>query len=152
MFVKFGKNLRFVFSLAFVFILLILRKQFNWVWNLLFFFRICAILLFGRITSPCEFRFYYHAVLRLPFLLFIQNLSSFPFRRATVRIESSEWILAEVSPAGSPRPRSAAISRCILRALLAATCTVLQRQVRSPRGKRWAHKSEIATPAAQRSQ
>ncbi|XP_018359010.1 PREDICTED: uncharacterized protein LOC108758511, partial [Trachymyrmex cornetzi] len=57
--------------------------------------------------------------------------------RATVRIEPSEWILAEVSSAGSPRSRAVTISWRILRALLAATCTVLQRQVRSPRGKRW---------------
>lgn len=62
--------------------------------------------------------------------------SFFLIYRAAVRIESSEWILAEVSPAGSPRPRAAAISWCILLTLLAATCTVLQRQVRSPRGKR----------------
>jgi len=66
---------------------------------------------------------------------------SFLICRAAIRIEPSEWILAEVPPVGSARPRTAAISRCILRALLAATCTVLQRQVRSSRGKRWAYKS-----------
>lgn len=74
----------------------------------------------------------------LRFLLFIYKISCslFFIRRAAVRIESSEWILAEVPPAGSPRPRAAAISRRILRALLAATRAVLQRQVRSSRGKR----------------
>lgn len=72
----------------------------------------------------------------LLFLLYKISCSLFFIRRAAVRIESSEWILAEVSLAGSPRPRAVAISRCILRALLAATRAVLQRQVRSSRRKR----------------
>lgn len=60
----------------------------------------------------------------------------FSICRTAIRIKPSKRILAKVSSVSSPRPRSIAISRCILCALLAATCITLQRQVWSPRGKR----------------